>query len=229
MGEGIAAEILVVDDERAVRRGVAAILSGAGYIVREAKNGEEALRLFGEARPDLVLLDVMMPKMDGFSVCAAIREVDAAVPVLFLSALGDEDVYGNPRAVNGRRLDIGAVEAPWLGEYTAALCSRFVAVTSASPEVELTASGVLVPGGASIAASVHGAGRERAVTLSVAEGGACNVALDGASIASFSSGEGQTLNVTPSRENAELVFSATGAETVISQFRSLVGGLLIVR
>ena len=40
---------------------------------------------------------------------------------------------------------------------------------------------------------------------------------------------GQTLNVTPSRENAELVFSATGAETVISQFRSLVGGLLIVR
>ena len=91
MGAEIAAEILVVDDERAVRRGVAAILSGAGYIVREAKNGEEALRLFGEARPDLVLLDVMMPKMDGFSVCAAIREVDAAVPVLFLSALGDEE------------------------------------------------------------------------------------------------------------------------------------------
>ena len=91
MGEGIAAEILVVDDERAVRRGVAAILSGAGYVVREAKNGKEALRLFGEARPDLVLLDVMMPKMDGFFVCAAIREVDAAVPVLFLSALGDEE------------------------------------------------------------------------------------------------------------------------------------------
>ena len=91
MGEGIAAEILVVDDERSVRRGVATILEGAGYVVREAKNGKEALRLFGEARPDLVLLDVMMPKMDGFSVCAAIREVDAAVPVLFLSALGDEE------------------------------------------------------------------------------------------------------------------------------------------
>ena len=91
MGEGIAAEILVVDDERAVRRGVAAILEGAGYVVREAKNGKEALRFFGESKPDLVLLDVMMPKMDGFSVCAAIREVDAAVPVLFLSALGDEE------------------------------------------------------------------------------------------------------------------------------------------
>ena len=169
--------------------------------------------------------------MDGFTpVIGSNIAVDAGDASLYdAAALGDEDVYGNPRAVNGRRLDIGAVEAPWLGEYTAALCSRFVAVTSASPEVELTASGVLVPGGASIAASVHGAGRERAVTLSVAEGGACNVALDGASIASFSSGEGQTLNVTPSRENAELVFSATGAETVISQFRSLVGGLLIVR
>ena len=91
MGEGIAAEILVVDDERAVRRGVAAILEGAGYVVREAKNGKEALQLFGESKPDLVLLDVMMPKMDGFSVCAAIREVDAAVAVLFLSALGDEE------------------------------------------------------------------------------------------------------------------------------------------
>ena len=91
MGEGIAAEILVVDDERAVRRGVAAILLDAGYVVREAKNGKEALRLFGESKPDLLLLDVMMPKMDGFFVCSAIREVDAAVPVLFLSALGDEE------------------------------------------------------------------------------------------------------------------------------------------
>ena len=91
MGAEIAAEILVVDDERAVRHGVAAILLDAGYVVREAKNGKEALRLFGESKPDLVLLDVMMPKMDGFSVCAAIREVDAAVPVLFLSALGDEE------------------------------------------------------------------------------------------------------------------------------------------
>ena len=91
MGAGISAEILVVDDERAVRRGVAAILLDAGYVVREAKSGKEALRLFGESKPDLVLLDVMMPKMDGFSVCAAIREVDATVPVLFLSALGDEE------------------------------------------------------------------------------------------------------------------------------------------
>ena len=85
------AEILVADDDRTVRRGVSGILADAGYAVREAKNGAEALRLFGESRPDLVLLDVMMPKSDGFAVCAAIRETDPSVPVLFLSALGDEE------------------------------------------------------------------------------------------------------------------------------------------
>ena len=56
MGEGIAAEILVVDDERAVRRGVAAILEGAGYVVREAKNGKEALRFFGESMKKITQL-----------------------------------------------------------------------------------------------------------------------------------------------------------------------------
>ena len=169
--------------------------------------------------------------MDGFTpVIGSNIAVDAGDASLYdAAAFGDEDAYGNPRAVNGRRLDIGAVEAPWLGKYTEALGSRYAAVTSASPEVELTASGVMVPGGASLAADVHGAGRERAVSLSVAAGSTCDVSLDGAAIASFSAGEGQTLNVTPSHENAELVFSATGAETVISQFRSLVGGLLIVR
>ena len=91
MGAEMKAEILVADDDRTVRRGVSGILADAGYAVREAKNGAEALRLFGESRPDLVLLDVMMPKSDGFAVCAAIRETDPSVPVLFLSALGDEE------------------------------------------------------------------------------------------------------------------------------------------
>ena len=91
MGAEMKAEILVADDDRTVRRGVSGILADAGYAVREAKNGAEALKLFGESRPDLVLLDVMMPKSDGFAVCAAIRETDPSVPVLFLSALGDEE------------------------------------------------------------------------------------------------------------------------------------------
>lgn len=85
------ADVLVADDERTVRRAIAKILSDAGFSVREARDGREALRLFGEARPDIVLLDVMMPKADGFAVCSAIRETDPSVPVLFLSALGDEE------------------------------------------------------------------------------------------------------------------------------------------
>ena len=84
-------DIIVADDERVVRKAVAGLLADAGFSVREAKNGEEALRLFKASKPDLVLLDVMMPKRDGFSVLKAIRETDSAVPVLFLSALGDEE------------------------------------------------------------------------------------------------------------------------------------------
>ena len=102
------AEILVADDDRTVRRGVSGILADAGYAVREAKNGAEALRLFGESRPDLVLLDVMMPKSDGFAVCAAIRETDPSVPVLFLSALGDEESQlGGASQVARRRAERG--------------------------------------------------------------------------------------------------------------------------
>ncbi len=85
-------EILLADDERAVRTSLAEVLTDAGFSVRTARSGEEALRLFGESRPDLVILDVMMPRRDGFSVCAAIREIDPEVPVLFLSAVGDEEM-----------------------------------------------------------------------------------------------------------------------------------------
>ena len=89
--QSVRADIIVADDERTVRKSVAGFLADAGFSVREAKNGEEALWLFSESSPDLVLLDVMMPKGDGFSVCKAIRETDPTVPVIFLSVLGDEE------------------------------------------------------------------------------------------------------------------------------------------
>ena len=80
------AEILVVDDERALRDGIKAILSGEGFEVRMARDGDEALRKIAEKRPDLVLLDVMMPKMNGFRCCERIRETDRILPVIFLTA-----------------------------------------------------------------------------------------------------------------------------------------------
>ena len=80
------AEILIVDDERVLRDGIKAILSGEGFEVRTARDGDEALRKIAEKRPDLVLLDVMMPKMNGFRCCEKIRETDGLLPVVFLTA-----------------------------------------------------------------------------------------------------------------------------------------------
>jgi len=80
------AEILIVDDERVLREGLKAELLGEGYEVRTARDGEEALKKITEKRPDLVLLDVMMPKMNGFRCCEEIRRIDALLPVVFLTA-----------------------------------------------------------------------------------------------------------------------------------------------
>ena len=80
------AEILVVDDERTLRDGIKAVLSGEGFEVRTARDGNEALKKIAEKRPDLVLLDVMMPKMNGFKCCERIRGADRLLPVVFLTA-----------------------------------------------------------------------------------------------------------------------------------------------
>jgi DNA-binding response OmpR family regulator len=78
--------ILIVDDERSIREGLKALLSAEGFTVTMARNGQQALDSFDELRHDLVLLDVMMPGMNGFQVCQAIREIDRTVPVVFLTA-----------------------------------------------------------------------------------------------------------------------------------------------
>ena len=84
------AEILVVDDERTVRNGLRSLLSAGGHSVRLARSGTQALEQFRTRRPDLVLLDVMMPGTSGFTVCREIRAEDPLVPVLFLTALENE-------------------------------------------------------------------------------------------------------------------------------------------
>ncbi len=84
--------ILLVDDERVVREALAKALASGGYLVRRARDGKAALKSFAERRPDLVLLDVMMPGMDGYAVCEAMRALDRETPIVFLSALdGDSD------------------------------------------------------------------------------------------------------------------------------------------
>lgn len=82
--------ILVAEDDRAILTGVADLLESEGYEVIPAGNGAEALELFRRNSPDLVLLDVMMPKMSGYDVCRAIRGENAVVPVVMLTAKGQE-------------------------------------------------------------------------------------------------------------------------------------------
>ena len=85
-GPSVKGTILVVDDEPAVRRVLLMRLQLAGYNVVSAEDGEEALEKFHSESPDLVVLDVMLPKMDGFAVCRRLR-AESCVPIIFLSAL----------------------------------------------------------------------------------------------------------------------------------------------
>ena len=81
-------KILVVDDEASIRRILETRLKMAGYNVVTAEDGEEAVELFNKTNPDIVILDVMMPKMDGYGVTREIRRV-SDIPIIILTALGD--------------------------------------------------------------------------------------------------------------------------------------------
>lgn len=80
------ARLLVVDDEPSIRELLTASLRFAGFEVVPASDGAEALKLAEQHRPDLVVLDVMMPDMDGFTVTRKLRERGRDMPVLFLTA-----------------------------------------------------------------------------------------------------------------------------------------------
>ncbi len=80
--------ILVVDDEASIRRILETRLSMIGYDVVTASDGEEALTIFRNEDPDLVVLDVMMPKLDGYGVCQELRK-ESDIPIIMLTALGD--------------------------------------------------------------------------------------------------------------------------------------------
>lgn len=94
------AEILLVEDEENLRRLVKLWLERSGYTCTDAGNGRAALRLFYETHPDLVLLDLSLPEMDGWQLCERIREV-SQVPIIMVTAMGEE-------AAKVRGLQMGA-------------------------------------------------------------------------------------------------------------------------
>jgi CheY-like chemotaxis protein len=85
-------KVLVAEDVPDIRDLICHSLKYAGYAVVEAKDGIEAIEKAETERPDLILLDVRMPKMDGYEACTVLKEMDATrdIPVLFLSARGQE-------------------------------------------------------------------------------------------------------------------------------------------
>jgi len=81
-------KILVVEDEESLLKLESILLTSKGYDVQGATNGQEALDLLAEVQPDLILLDIMLPNMDGFEVCRRIKENPETrhIPVIMLTA-----------------------------------------------------------------------------------------------------------------------------------------------
>jgi two-component system alkaline phosphatase synthesis response regulator PhoP len=82
-------KVLVVDDDPAIRDLAATVLQREGYTVLTARDGEEALSRVRAEQPNLVLLDLMLPRIDGFEVCRALRS-ESDVPIMMLTARGDD-------------------------------------------------------------------------------------------------------------------------------------------
>lgn len=80
--------ILIVEDELGMRTALQDVLASEGYRVLTAVEGESGLRRVIEEKPDLVLLDIMMPRLDGYAVCSELRRLGNAVPILMLTAKG---------------------------------------------------------------------------------------------------------------------------------------------
>ena len=79
-------KVLLVEDETSLAMILSDTLEAQGFEMRTAHDGEEGLRMFAEQKPDVLVADVMMPKMDGFEMVRRIRKTDSRTPVLFLTA-----------------------------------------------------------------------------------------------------------------------------------------------
>lgn len=98
-------DILVVDDTPDNLRVLSTMLAGQGYQVRKAINGDLALRAAQNAPPDLILLDILMPKMDGYEVCSLLKSNSktSEIPVIFISAL--DDIFDQVKAFEAGGVD----------------------------------------------------------------------------------------------------------------------------
>ncbi len=91
------ANILIAEDEHDIRELLSFTLTFAGHQVTTARNGAEAVELAPQVKPDLIMMDVRMPRMTGYEACKAIKAIDALkdVPVVFLTAKGQDEEVQN--------------------------------------------------------------------------------------------------------------------------------------
>ncbi len=86
------AKILVVDDAEFLRVRISKMLSSEGHDILEAENGVKAVETYQSTKPDMVLMDITMPEMDGLAALREIKKIDPAAKVVMLTALGQESV-----------------------------------------------------------------------------------------------------------------------------------------
>lgn len=88
-------KILVVEDDGNIRSTLSEYLRLAGYEITECEDGQEAVSLYDQTTPDLVVLDIMLPSLSGLEVLKELRKRDSTLPVIMLTALGDEETQMN--------------------------------------------------------------------------------------------------------------------------------------
>ena len=179
------------------------------------------------AATDLAVDDGLVP------VVGANAAVDAADAAAYDAAKwGDKDVYGNPRMMNGNKMDVGAVEADWRSAYAKKLGKRLV-VTAVDPAVELVEDGVKIPAGASLAATIGRAERANGayfLKATVEDGATCAVTRDGVAAAPLTAGENVVRYATGETGLTDLVFTADAfGSTVLSSLKADTGVLVILR
>lgn len=107
---GASAKILVVDDDPDMREALQMILESAGYTVVMAEDGEKCLVKLKEEQPDLLILDLLMPRMDGFEVCKALKDPRhakyAGMPIIILSSVQEGVSQRRYELETGVQLDV---------------------------------------------------------------------------------------------------------------------------
>ncbi|NVM57339.1 MAG: response regulator [Desulfobacterales bacterium] len=107
---GKSAKILVVDDDPDMREALQMILESAGYTVVMAEDGKQCLSKLKEEQPDLLILDLLMPRMDGFEVCKALKDPRyakyARMPIIILSSVQEGVSHRRYELETGVRLDV---------------------------------------------------------------------------------------------------------------------------